>query len=122
MNRYLVAAAAIFLFTSTSAWAQEDPECDYNGNQIEMNKCAMDNFEKADKELNRVYKGLKKSLTKQRYEVLLKEQRAWLKDRDPNCKKDADAEAEGGSMWPLVYGFCLENATEARTEQLKKWR
>lgn len=120
--RFSLVAIVVSMLASYSAWSQNHDECDYSGTQTQMNICAMQDFETADAELNRVYKGLKHSLTPQKQADLLKEQRAWLKERDPNCKKEANEEAEGGSMWPLLFESCRATSTKARIEQLKQWK
>ncbi|GAB6140391.1 hypothetical protein JCM14076_11200 [Methylosoma difficile] len=120
--RFSLAAMVVSMLASYSAWSQNHDACDYSGTQTQMNICAMQDFETEDAELNRVYKGLKHSLTRQKQGVLLEEQRAWLKERDPNCKKEANEEAEGGSMWPLLFESCRATSTKARIEQLKQWK
>jgi len=87
-----------------------------------MNTCAIRDFNTADAELKRVYKKLVVSLKPVSKKSLREEQRAWLKMRDPKCKMEANSEAEGGSMWPMVYNSCREKLTKARVLQLRKWK
>ena len=104
----------------SSAWAEE--QCHYEGTQAQMNVCAFRDFKVTDQELNRVYKKLMDSLIPERQKKLREEQRAWLKERDPKCQKDANDVAEGGSMWPMMFNGCLEELTKIRIEQLRQWK
>jgi uncharacterized protein YecT (DUF1311 family) len=112
------------LLTSLSAIAHatDSPfECKYDGNQQEMNACAVRDYKAADRVLNAKYKQLKSALPPANQEVLLREQRAWLKKRDPRCRAEAKL-SEGGSIWPLEYFSCLKSVTEERTKQLELWQ
>ena len=104
----------------SSAWAEE--QCNSEGTQAQMNVCAFRDFKVTDQELNRVYKKLMDSLIPERQKKLREEQRAWLKERDPKCQKDANDVAEGGSMWPMIFNGCLEELTKIRIEQLRQWK
>lgn len=78
-------------------------------------------FEDADQELNRIYQQSMSSLTKAKKEELRKEQRAWLKIRDPKCHKEADDKNAGiGTMWPTFYSSCRASYTRERVQELKK--
>lgn len=88
--------------------------------QQEMNAEAAAAFEKADKELNRAYAkvmGVLDDESKQRLKVA---QRAWVAFRDAEATFRADAEARGGSMWPLVHEGIRARLTEARVNSLKE--
>lgn len=102
------------------AWSTTPEECNYEGTQAQMNACAIRDFNTADAELNLVYKKLIRSLTPEDGSKIREEQRAWLKQRDPLCKKEADGDAEGGSMWPVLYNSCREQLTKVRILQLQK--
>ena len=103
------------------SWAEESPECNYEGTQQQMNACARRDFEKADRELNHLYKQLMATLKPSNQEKLRVEQRAWLKERDPKCRAVADDEAKGGSMWPMLFQICLAGATQIRIQELHRW-
>jgi uncharacterized protein YecT (DUF1311 family) len=103
-----------------AAWSSNDEDCDYAGTQTQMNACAKRDYEASDKELNRVYGQLMRTLTPPKQKTLRKEQRTWLKERDPKCRKEANDEAEGGSMWPTLFESCRETSTKARIKQLKQ--
>ena len=95
--------------------------CNRNGNQQELNACALHDYRKADAALNRSYTQLMQSLPAEKQAELREQQRAWLKARDPQCEKET-AESKGGSIWPLEYYGCLEEASEKRTGELSRWK
>ena len=69
----------------------------------------------ADAELNRLYQKIESKLSanpaaKHQFTVA---QRAWIAFRDAECKFAASG-VEGGSVYPQVYGACIEDLTEAR--------
>lgn len=77
----------------------------------------MERYAKADLELNRVYRHLMSTLTKDKQEQLKKAQRAWIAFRDA----EADFEADGGGWgWTASWDASLTRLTEARTKQLKE--
>ncbi len=99
--------------------------------QQEMNFCAGQDFEKADKELNQVYK---KAVASQQQvdkdmgdmgppylgavKALKKAQRAWIDYRDGQCEGEG-YEAAGGSMQPMLISGCKARLTQARTKELR---
>ena len=86
--------------------------------QSEMNQQAAAEAEKADAELNKVYKKVVASATDEEAVKLLKTaQKAWIAFRDAEAKF-AEDEARGGSMSPLLYYAALERLTRERTKQL----
>jgi uncharacterized protein YecT (DUF1311 family) len=92
-------------------------QCKYDGHQQEMIACAVRDYHAADKALNAIYKEVMSSLPPAKKEALRREQREWLKARDPTCKKVA-SKSEGGSVWPTEYYGCLQTATELRTKAI----
>lgn len=94
-------------------------ECDKN--QATMTKCSGEMFTYYDNELNVTYKKVMSSLSSDKRIQLRKEQRAWLKNRDPECKLTANESAKGGSMWPMLYNGCRSSSTSKRTPEINKW-
>ncbi|MDB6173636.1 MAG: hypothetical protein JWL59_2947 [Chthoniobacteraceae bacterium] len=86
--------------------------------QSEMNLQAQKDFEKADAKLNSVYKKLIAALDAGGQAKLKAAQRAWIAFRDAEAEFQADAEARGGSMAPLIRAATAEELTKKRTEQL----
>ena len=132
--RILARAAAIALISSGAAFAQEDPpiDCANAQTQYDMNQCAYMDFEKADRELNAVYKEALKSeaeVDKQAAEMgpnyvgavkaLRKAQRAWIDYRDGHCD-GVGYEAVGGSMQPMLISGCKAQLTMNRTKELRE--
>lgn len=129
------AIATMFLLASSGmALAQEDPplDCANAMSQADMNQCAYMDFEKADKELNTVYKEALKSATEADKEAaemdeayvgavkaLKKAQRAWIDYRDGHCD-GVGYEAVGGSMQPMLISGCQARLTEQRTKELRE--
>lgn len=111
MKNILLSFSAFFLFTfSTTLLAQT---------QAEMNQTAINNFNKADNELNLVYKKLLKKLTEKEKDLLVTAQKNWIKFRDSKCAFEKE-EYNGGSIQPLIYYTCLAECTNDRTKDLKK--
>jgi uncharacterized protein YecT (DUF1311 family) len=115
----------LFVGAASAATVSTDVEssfqCNYEGNQQEMNACALRDYKAADVALNKIYKATISRLTLEKQNVLRQQQRSWLKDRDPHCKEEVK-QSEGGSMWQLEYFSCLKTATELRTKTLENWR
>ena len=89
-------------------------------NQHELNQQAAADFQKADKELNVVYKQLMKKLEGKVKQRLIDSQIIWVKFRDT----EADARGlifEGGSAQPLLYEGARARLTEKRVVELKEW-
>jgi uncharacterized protein YecT (DUF1311 family) len=120
LDKYPIARSSAV--TATPSIASNGYKCNETGYQQEMNACAELNFNAADKELNEVYKTLKASLTPTEQPVLVQDERKWLKSLDAKCRKSANDEAEGGSMWPLVFWQCKADTTKIRVEDLRHWK
>jgi uncharacterized protein YecT (DUF1311 family) len=89
--------------------------------QLEMNDKAAAEFAKADKELNEVYAKVIGVLDEQAKEMLKRSQRAWVSFRDAEAGFRADAEARGGSMWPLVHESVRGKLTRERVKSLREY-
>jgi uncharacterized protein YecT (DUF1311 family) len=111
------------------AWNCNDPQF-----QQEMNWCAGQDYEAADKALNAQW-ALTRAAMKARdaewaelrsadkragWSVsLLEAQRGWLKYRDAHCALEG-YEARGGTLEPLLVLTCKAELTRARTKALKE--
>jgi uncharacterized protein YecT (DUF1311 family) len=90
--------------------------------QVEMNNCAHEAYVKSDAALNVTYKKLMALLAQDgpQYQVKLKTaQLQWIKYRDSNCESES-ALNEGGTMYPMVYDYCLASVTDERNKRLKE--
>lgn len=105
------------------ALATEDtaPPCRSDGNQLEMNACAIRDYKISDSNLNVKYQEIMNRLPSSEQKFLRLEQRKWLKQRDPRCKVEAK-ESEGGSIWTVIFMGCLQTVTEQRTKELETWQ
>lgn len=91
-----------------------------NRHQLSMNICAFRDFVAVDLEMQDVLADKLATLPSHCHATLQEHQAAWEARRDKTCNKDADTEAEGGSMRPMVYSDCRAVATKARISLLKK--
>jgi uncharacterized protein YecT (DUF1311 family) len=114
---------SILLLTSMAYSVENEIQCKEDGNQMEMNKCAYDNFQKADKELNKVYKELRAA--KKDDKLFLKNlktaQKAWLVYRDADL--DAQFTCKGGDLrycFGSMYGLLLNSSKAELTNQRVK--
>ena len=97
---------------------REDP-CPGEHSQHELNRCAARARDKADAELNKVYRELIKETGTTERAKLRAAQLAWIKFRDTQCDYESVGN-KGGSIYPMVFSFCLARITAARTAQLQE--
>jgi len=103
-------------------------QCKEDGNQLQINQCAYEDFKKADKALNKVYKALRsKKKNDKTYLTNLKiSQRLWIKFRDAeldlifSCKSGNKRQCFG-SMYPLLYSSEKTTLTKQRTKRLRSY-
>lgn len=117
---YTVVISLLFAVSVSGARTKQRPQkpdpCPNALTQPDIDRCAMEQFKKADKDLNVVYQRITSNLNAIDRANLTSTQRAWLKYRDANCK--AERQFHGGSMAPTVEAFCLQRLTEDRTQDL----
>ena len=91
--------------------------------QREMNDDAQKDFQKADAQLNKVYKQVLATADAESQEKLKVAQRNWIAFRDAEAAFEAafeaDREARGGSIAPLIYSGTHTALTKGRTAALK---
>lgn len=121
-----------FLFAIVLSQAVAAPvDCGKAITQMDMNRCAGDDFAAADAALNAQWEvtaadmrerdALTQSLDDGRpgyFAQLLAAQRAWLAFRDAHCASAGYA-ARGGSMEPMLVAMCRTQLTRQRTSQLQ---
>ncbi len=117
----------IILLLSSTLFAN-DIQCKTDGNQRQMNQCAYEDFQKADKELNTVYKALrnKKKNDKAYLANLKTSQRLWIKFRDAELDlvftcESGDKRQCFGSMYPLLYNSEKAAITQQRVKSLENY-
>ncbi len=101
-----------FLLAAAPACADED--CNKATNQNEINRCAKDNYNAADRALNEAWGRLSEAAKAK----LRGEERDWIVRRDAACKAEA-AESEGGSIYPTLLFSCMEKKTRERIRALR---
>lgn len=100
----------------------QQPRCDPNGTQMEINACAYEDYARADAALNAEWKHAKAFADQiGAGKALLSAQRAWITYRDGQCEAEAAAFA-GGSIQPTIRAGCLSRMTQARTVELFRFR
>jgi uncharacterized protein YecT (DUF1311 family) len=93
-------------------------DCGDAATQMAMNQCAAGRLAAADAALNAAYGQVIGRLRGTDGEKLLRgAQRAWLGFRDQHCAFMASGVA-GGSIEPFIRDGCMQELTEARTQQL----
>lgn len=120
--RSLLASAALLalvLACGARPLAAQSRECRDPRTQAAMNHCAQEAWRAADKELNAAYARLSGRLPAPRQARLRATQLAWIRFRDGHCDFER-SEFAGGSIQPTVYYACMEEATRARTGQLRQ--
>jgi uncharacterized protein YecT (DUF1311 family) len=83
--------------------------------QYEMNMCAGEKFEKANKAMNERYSELMKRLDRENRDKLRQAQRAWVSYRDKVCEFEANGL---GSVRPTIFAGCLTMLTEGHIKYL----
>jgi len=119
--RLVIAVFCICLLASSHIYGQgkrkADP-CAKAQTQAEMSQCAGREYKAADLTLNQVYRQLVTKLDDEEKSQLKEAQTAWLKYRDTNCEFVAD-QYKGGTMRPMILGYCLAEMTTNRTAELR---
>lgn len=109
-------AAALLGFSALPSLAQgAKADCAYAATQAQMNSCATTQYKATDAKLNQTYK---QAMSQAKNKDALKQaQRAWITYRDRHCDA-VGAQAEGGSMQPLLITSCRTLLTTARITEL----
>lgn len=97
--------------------------------QADMNQCAYDDAQQADRALNAQWAKTSAAMKERDrlnlgkdgrpgyFDTLLSAQRSWLAYRDAHCRS-AGYWARGGSMEPMLVSLCLAELTKTRIRQL----
>jgi uncharacterized protein YecT (DUF1311 family) len=126
----LCAAILAAPFGDTARAQEPDFDCTNPEAQQELNYCSYQDFLKADKQLNAVYrKAVASQVATDKYlaenypknvgavKALKKAQRAWIDYRDGHCD-GVGLDVQGGSIQPLVVNTCLTEITRNRIKEL----
>ena len=110
---------SLLFAASICAQPQKKSEpCPNAQTQAELNDCAGREYKKADAELNQTYQKLVALLEADDKAQLRDVENAWIKYRDANCNFVAD-QYKGGTIRPMILGFCLADVTRNRAAELK---
>jgi uncharacterized protein YecT (DUF1311 family) len=98
--------------------AQDYPNCESAMNGIEYKRCVYEEFQRADKVLNSVWKQVVSRLSGNEKEQLIDEQLAWIKERDDICTRE-NPDWTKSTWYRASMQKCLGRVTVQRTETLK---
>ena len=115
----LFCTLAVSAQEATQAEVDREDLCPGAGTQFELNRCAARARDKADAELNKVYRQLLKDAGTTERVKLRTAQLAWIKFRDTHCDYKS-VDNKGGSIYQMVVSFCLADVTATRTKQLQE--
>lgn len=96
----------------------QQPNCQSPQTTADMNMCASQEFQAADKKLNQVYQQLQSKLKSKQQQRLTAAQRSWLKFRDDSCNYEM-GQFEGGTLAGSTYGYCRARVTQERVKDLE---
>jgi len=108
IRNVLVLAMACTPLAARAADPDWPASCD--ADQMSMNACAFQRWQKADRELNALYGKLMKQADADKLQAA---QRAWVQYRDLECKYEG-ADSEGGSLQPQDIANCNNRITRQR--------
>jgi uncharacterized protein YecT (DUF1311 family) len=94
----------------------------FSQTQVELNREAAVSFERADAQLNDIYKKVLSAaaaVDEERQRRLIKAQRAWLAYRDAEADFEAD-EVRGGTAYSMEYNGARTNLTNERVKVLRE--
>jgi uncharacterized protein YecT (DUF1311 family) len=125
MGRLITCVVFVSCVFNSAASAQRtvtrEPPCGEFMTQAEANACSRREYEKADAEMNHVYRQLMSELgggSDKDQQKLRRAQVLWLQYRDANCESEASI-YEGGTIRPAVYNLCLASMTRERAMRMK---
>ena len=116
MNKLtLLALTALTMSTAVSAYDKYDTNGDGIATDTEVYYYLMDEYAIADKALNKAWKEMKGTVSKNRYKAMLKKQRTWIKFKEAEC---AIPELSG-SMDMVASAGCYKDMTEKRVDIIR---
>ena len=91
-----------------------------NGVTSGMRECLGAELKRQDERLNASYQTALAPLSQDDQSTLRSRQRTWLAERDAGCQQKAEPN-KGGTLYPIVYGQCLLDATIERAGWLETY-
>lgn len=110
------------LKASTTGEPEDDEKPCVWINEIELGECLSEKFERAESELNRVYKKIMASLDKGQQVTLRKEERGWIEWREVECArqaKDVEDCVNGCGVSSTMHIVCMTKEARSRVQQMK---
>ncbi len=107
----------VCLLVWTKSWAEESTKEDPS--QTDMNLSSINYAEKAERELNAVYKKLMKKISRKGKPKLRTAQNAWLEYRKKQCEFNTLASSDG-SAYSMVLSDCHAYLAIQQTKILKQ--
>ncbi|MEJ0063191.1 MAG: lysozyme inhibitor LprI family protein [Alphaproteobacteria bacterium] len=104
------------LTASGKSWAVD---CASPMTQADMTQCALEDWKKADAELNAVYKKLMKKISPAGQKELRAVQRAWIAYRDRQCAFN-NLGTVNGSVHPMLISQCTSDLTREQIKILRE--
>lgn len=131
MKLILQTAAAVLCLATvliTPAHAQHmnagNTGCEDAGSEVDVSNCFYESWQKADLELNQVYKRIIRVMPVKHRPALTMSQRNWIRFRDSFCDAESSLYS-GGSANGKVHRACLTAVTKQQTSALHNafgWR
>jgi len=132
MSRIVGIVSLVAAALCAAGFAQSKPKSQVSGakscataqTQLEMNECSGAEGQKAEEEMNRVYKQLlaRASATPAYREKLEAAQKAWLAYRDAELEAKypaQDKRADYGSVYPMCFANYRTDLTRQRIQEIK---
>lgn len=108
--------ALITLLPALSALAVDN--CNNAQTQSDMNQCASQDYQRADKLLNQYYQQALKLAVSEQKALLQAAQKKWIQYRDADCQLQT-FKYRSATIYPLNLANCMANKTEQRAKELK---
>ncbi len=97
---------------------QSESPCAGAQNTIEISECWQNQYNKADAELNKIYKEIMANLDQNGKNKLRDSQRTWIAYRDKQAD-EASSQYEGGTLASVAHIQTLAELTQKRVKELK---
>jgi uncharacterized protein YecT (DUF1311 family) len=84
----------------------------------EINRCAADKAQEADRQLNASYRAALCYVGPEEKKAFLTAQRAWLAYRDADCRLQGNG---GGTLASMNHALCVASLSQQRAKELDVW-
>ncbi len=125
---HLVPAVYMLLLAFPGGAAEKKLDCKEAVTDAEIQQCAAEDVERADRALNAAYGKAVKVLASRDdgrdpsepswLDALKVAQRAWIKFRDSECEMES-YQAWGGTLQPVFHASCLARLSEQRAKEIE---